>query len=75
MDLKVTINGKPNPCFTKHQMKSIAASLMLHIPDSMRLVYYGQIPPLDVTLTWQPTNSIGDPVGKVKVFKEGAWNE
>lgn len=41
----------------------------------MRLVYYGQTAPLDTTLTWQPTNGAGDPVGKVKVFKEGAWNE
>lgn len=75
MDLKVTVKCGPTPCFSKHQLESIAASLKITIPDSMRLVYYGQTAPLDITLTWQPTSGSGDPVGKVKVFKEGDWNE
>jgi len=75
MDLKLTVKCGDNPFFSKHKLEAIASSIKVTIPDRMRLVYYGQKPPMDTTLTWQPTNGAGDPVGKVKVFKKGDWNE
>ncbi len=75
MDLSIRVKKNSAVTFTQSQLDEIAASLCVSIPDSMRLVYYGQIAPLDTTLSWQPTNACGDPVGKVKNFKNGNWNE
>lgn len=75
MDLKVTVKKGVQTSFTAEQLKEIASSMCIKLPDNMRLVYYGQVAPLDTTLAWQPTNGVGSPVGKVKTFTDGAWNE
>lgn len=73
MELRITTKKGRTSSFTQEQLCEIASHLKVCLPDKMRLVYYGQKPPLDVTLTWQPTNGIGDPVGMVKKFIDGSW--
>ena len=75
MVLNVTVKKGAGTLFTQCQLEEIAQSLCIQMPDSMRLVYYGQTAPLDTTLSWQPTNGIDDPVGKVKNYTDGNWNE
>jgi hypothetical protein len=73
MVLKVTAKKRGGGSFTQCQLDEIAASLRIVLPDAMRLVSYGQAPPLDTTLVWQPTNGSESPVGKVKTFQDGEW--
>ena len=76
MDLKLNIKCGFKPRhLTACQLQEIAEAICITLPDNMRLVYYGQKPPLDTTLSWQPTGCCDDPVGKVKNFKDGKWNE
>ena len=75
MELEVTVKKGVSSCFSQVELAEIARSLTVKIPDNMRLVYYGQVAPQDVTLAWQPTDGIGNPVGKVKTYKDGGWNE
>jgi hypothetical protein len=76
MDLNLTVKKWSSTChFNESQLREIASSMRVSLPDKMRLVYYGQKPPLDVSLSWQPTNGIEDPVGKVKNYTDGNWNE
>lgn len=73
MVLKVKVKQQPGGSFTQCQLNEIAASLCVTLPDSIRPVWYGQTPPADSSMPWQPTNGADDPVGKVKSFVDGEW--
>lgn len=74
--MELTVKLKPGATFTNLSTcdaQEIAAALCISLPDSLRLVHYGEKAPLDTTLAWQPTDCCARPIGRVLQYEEGEW--
>ena len=72
--LRLRTNAPALSFFSTEALEALESSFHVVTPDGTRLVHYGDIPPSDTGLPWQPTLSDGvTPNGQVKRFLGGRW--
>lgn len=73
LKVRSTTDGQDCP-FSLYQLQKLAAALYIELPEGIRMVQYSELPPSCTDLPWQPTDGCGgNPIGRVKHFKEGSW--
>jgi len=74
--LNITVRDSPiaTKFMSSEELAAIAASLIVSLPPGAQLVHYGDTPPSNTSIPWQPTLNDGiTPKSMVMRFVGGQW--
>lgn len=74
--MTIRLRTVPNPklqYLTPEQLAEVAANLVVVLDCGVAPVSFSDLPPADTSIPWAPTEGCGQPIGKLKTFKNGQW--
>lgn len=68
-----TVSSPKLRYLSPEQLAEIAANLVVEFDCGVQPVSFSEMPPADTSIPWAPTEGCGQPIGKLKTFKNGEW--